>query len=76
MMPEMLARCVRAVRDSDAWSSFWNNEDAAELVKTLLQEMRRPTPGMIAAVPREKYGVTNAEIVHVWETMIDAAGKE
>ena len=74
--PEMISRCVRAVRDSDAWSSFWNDEDAEALVREILREMRRPTTGMIAAPPRQDYGITPAEVVHVWESMIDAAGKE
>jgi len=71
--PEMIARCVRAVRDSEAWSSFWNDDDAEALVRALLTELRRPTAAMITAGRCELPQVEGREIAHAWQTMIDAA---
>jgi hypothetical protein len=36
-----ITACVRAMVRSEAWSSFWSEEDARKLVESVLRESRK-----------------------------------
>ena len=73
-MSEMVELVARAIRKSEAWSSFWSVEDSRIMARAAIAAMREPTgqmckagiDGLTASVPAS---------AAIWRAMIGEALK-
>lgn len=74
--PEMIARCVRAVKEDQRWA-FWEDADAADFVRMVFRELARPTIHMMESgrIAIDGHEFTRAEVMKIWIAMMDRAGR-